>query len=159
MKIKVQWSSHTQSRSRYLIIFRSIRIYISIVNPWQLNIAVAVEGDVNRFMMQLLLYLGDQIMKFCVSDYENLYRWQRQKIISRMYYNRARVARPPNEGMTNVRLKHLVWANHNAWVLHIVSIRSLRVELSENILTWSWNDIFVDSALSKWSWFLTPSSS
>ena len=59
-------------------------------------------------MMQLLLYLVDQIMKFCISDYENLYRWQRQKIISRMNYNRARVARPPNEAMTNVRLKRSV---------------------------------------------------
>ena len=83
-------------------------MFISIANRGQLNIVVAVEGDVNRFMMQLPVYLGDQIMEFCISDYENLYRWQRQKIISRMYYNRARVARPPNEGMTNVRLKRLV---------------------------------------------------
>ena len=98
----------TIARYRYLIILGSIRMFISIVNRGNLIIVVAVEGDVNRFMMQLLLYLVDQIMKFCISDYENLYRWQRQKIISRMYYNRARVARPPNEGMTNVRLKRLV---------------------------------------------------
>ena len=96
------------ARYRYLIILGLIRMFISIVNRGLSNIVVAVEGDVNRFMMQLLLYLVDQIMKFCISDYENLYRWQRQKIISRMYYNRARVARPSNEGMRNVRLKRLV---------------------------------------------------
>ena len=107
-KIKYQWATQSIARSRYLIILGSIRMFISIVNRGNLIIVVAVEGDVNRFMMQLLLYLVDQIMKFCISDYENLYRWQRQKIISRMYYNRARVARPPNEGMTNVRLKRLV---------------------------------------------------
>ena len=107
-KIKYQWSTIAIVRYRYLMILGSIRMFISIVNRGNLIIVVAVEGDVNRFMMQLLLYLGDQIMKFCISDYENLYRWQRQKIISRMYYNRARVARPPNEGMANVRLKRPV---------------------------------------------------
>ena len=79
-KIKYQWCTMSIARSRYLIIFRSIRMFISIVNRGNLNIVVAVEGDVNRFMMQLLLYLVDQIMKFCISDYENLYRWQRQKL-------------------------------------------------------------------------------
>ena len=107
-KIKYQWSTIHIARYRYLIILGSIRMFISIANRGDLIAVVAVGGYVNRFMMQLLLYLGDQIMKFCISDYENLYRWQRQKIISRMYYNRARVARPPNEGMRNVRLKRNV---------------------------------------------------
>ena len=87
-------------------------MFISIVNRGNFYIVVAVEGDVNRFMMQLLLYLVDQIMKLCISDYENLYRWQRQEIISRMYDNRARAARPPHEAMTNVRLKCSARANH-----------------------------------------------
>ncbi len=69
-KIKYQWSTMTIFRYRYLIILGSIRMLISIVNRGNLIIVVAVEGDVNRFMMQLLLYLVDQIMKFCISDYE-----------------------------------------------------------------------------------------
>ena len=76
-----------------------------------------------------------------------------------MYYNRARVARPPNEAMTNVRLKRSVWADDVDSVFDIVSVHSPRVELSDDAVRLFRNDIAVEKSWCSWNWFLSPSSS
>ena len=52
-KTKFKCAIQQTYKSRYSTRLRSMRMSIAIANRGQLNIAVAVEGDVNQLMMQL----------------------------------------------------------------------------------------------------------